>query len=132
MKIFNILLLCTLGLISISCNDDIHLLSAVNDGEKLQDGRFIPFKLGQNFPNPFNAATSIDFKVSKRMHLTLKVYTEDYILVATPFDSEAEFGHYLCTLYAQNDKGEQLPSGDYYYTLEGEGLVLTRKMKILK
>lgn len=132
MKTFNLLILCILGLVSISCNDDVNTLSAVNDGEEVQDRTIIPFKLEQNQPNPFNVVTTISIRVSKRMHLTLKVYTEDYVLVATLTNSEIEPGYHGYTFIAQNEKGEQLPSGDYYYTLEGEGLILVRKMRIIK
>lgn len=129
MKYFILFLL----LITINtCSDEVTVLSAIKDGEELEEGDLVPFMLDQNHPNPFNPTTSIQFSVSQEMHLTLNVYTEDWIRVATLIDKSLYSGYYQVVFNAKNEDGEWLPSGEYYYTLEGDGLIITRKMMLLK
>jgi hypothetical protein len=85
------------------------------------------YTLEQNFPNPFNPSTSIQYAVSNRQFVSLKVYdvlgNEIEILVS----EEKTAGTYELTWYA-----EQLPSGVYFYQLKAGEFVQTRKMILMK
>ena len=116
---------------AVSCKEETVVVSLVKDGEEANEG-VIPFRLEQNFPNPFNPSTSIGFGLGKEIRLKINVFTEDWELVAKLLDETKTAGTYRIEFDGLNDKGKSLPSGNYYYTLEGDGLVLTRQMTLLK
>lgn len=85
------------------------------------------FYLSQNFPNPFNPVTHLEFGVSIPEFVTLKVYDalgkQTALLVnemLSPGSYEVEFN------------GADLPSGVYFYKLETENFIETRRMILLK
>ena len=120
------------GLLWLSCGDETTLISAIRDGEQLEEDTRLPFMLDQNYPNPFNSSTTIPFRTATLIHLTLKVYTDDWQEVGTLIDEVMLPGIHIVTFNAKNFEGKELPSGEYFYTLEGEGLTLVRKMKLIK
>jgi len=115
-----------------SCEyEDKTLVGYYNDSE-LEEGDEIPFMLDANYPNPFNPLTIISFSVGQPMHLVLKVYTDDWQNVCTMVDTTYESGRYAEYFNAKNFENDELPSGSYFYTLEGGGYLLIRKMTLLK
>lgn len=116
----------------IQCDDDSTFLTAVSHGELISDLSDIEFSLDQNHPNPFNPSTTIEYSTTVPVNLNLKVYTEDWLLVNTLVDSLHPPGHYFVHFLAHNQENEELPSGDYVYTLEGNGIILIRQMKLMK
>lgn len=119
-------------LLSLSCKDETTILSATKDGEELEEGSLVPFWLSQNYPNPFNPSTTIRFALAKKMKLKMSVHTEDWELVKILLDKELVPGYYTYTFDAVNSDGKWLPSGNYYYTLEGDGYSLTMQMTLVK
>ncbi len=88
-------------------------------------------ELDQNFPNPFNPATTIRFSISRSDAVTLRVYDVLGRLVDTLVDGEQmQPGSYDVTWQANASAG--LASGVYYYVLETEGRRLSRAMVLLK
>ncbi len=94
-----------------------------------ENQNFLPgnFELQQNFPNPFNPATAIEFQLPNPGKVTLKVYDPLGREVATLVDSEMENG-----IHKINFNGSALPSGIYFYKLSSEKYSLVRKMMLLK
>ncbi|MBC8215346.1 MAG: hypothetical protein H8E64_02405 [Candidatus Marinimicrobia bacterium] len=116
-----------------SCESDTKILAGYQNGEELEEGDLIPFLLHQNFPNPFNPRTSIRFDVGKSLHLTMKVYTDDWQEVSKLVDDEFDENTFHTVIFQGiNSDGEEVPSGSYFYTLEGGGVILIRKMTVLK
>ncbi len=132
MKNANKLLLIIILLFTLSCKSENIVMSAVKDGNKIDNGASINFELMQNYPNPFNPSTNIEFHIIKQMNLKMSVYTEDWELVKVLFDENKKPSFYSISFDATKDDGNEMPSGNYYYTLEGEGVTLTRTMKLLK
>ena len=118
---------CVLSTVSLSCTDEDKIATAIRDGEEIEVGTNTPIGLGQNYPNPFNPSTSINFGISYTMHVTLRVLTEDWQEVTTLVDEVTVPGYYQVVFSSGN-----LPSGEYYYTLEGSGITIVRRMRILK
>jgi hypothetical protein len=112
---------------NLSCTDEGKIAAAIRDGKELQEGDLVPFLLYQNYPDPFNPSTTIRFYAPGEVHLKLAVYTDDWQEVETLFD-EVAAGTYSVTFSTKPD----LPSGEYYYTLEGGGVVEIRKMHLIK
>ncbi|MGE5682411.1 MAG: T9SS type A sorting domain-containing protein, partial [Bacillota bacterium] len=93
-------------------------------------GNMVPakFALEQNYPNPFNPTTTIRFDVAKNGPVTLRVYNIVGQLVGTLINSrQFSPGKYEVTWNASS-----LASGMYIYTLEADGVMITRKMMLLK
>lgn len=80
------------------------------------------FYLGQNFPNPFNPSTKINWQVPVSSWQTLKVYDILGNEIATLFDEYEPAGSYEVEWNASN-----YPSGVYFYQLQTENFRETKK-----
>jgi hypothetical protein len=88
------------------------------------------FELHQNFPNPFNPATTIQFSIpvgAGHAPSLLKVYDVLGRDVATLVDEVKPAG-----TYSVNFDASRLSSGVYYYKLTAGTLTATRKMIVTK
>jgi glucose/arabinose dehydrogenase len=83
--------------------------------------------LQQNFPNPFNPATSITYTVPDAGRVRLAVYNLLGQEVALLVDAVQPAGTYTTQFENAN-----LPSGIYFYRLQAPGIFETRKMVISK
>lgn len=88
----------------------------------------IEFSLSQNFPNPFNPTTNIEFSLSKSSSVSLKVYDitgrEVRVLVSNRT--------YTTGKHSVQLNASELSSGVYIYRLEVAGEVFTRKLTLIK
>jgi aminopeptidase N len=85
------------------------------------------FKLFQNFPNPFNATTQIQYNIQHRMRIRIDVLNVLGITVSTLFD-----GMQIAGTHILEWDGSRMPSGIYYYRLTAGKFIETRKMTFLK
>jgi hypothetical protein len=85
------------------------------------------FSLSQNFPNPFNPTTQVDFRISKFGFVSLKVFDVLGREVATLADGEHQPGAYQVSFNAAH-----LSSGVYVYQLRVGTFVETRRMVLVK
>jgi hypothetical protein len=73
------------------------------------------YSLDQNFPNPFNPMTVIQYQLPQNAYVSLKVYDIVGRLVTTLVDGAEEAGFKSVTLDARN-----LASGVYFYRLQAQ------------
>jgi len=100
----------------------------------------VKFRLEQNFPNPFNVATTIRYHlpaVSSRLSaVSLKIYNILGKEVITLVDKKQKAGSYRVVWDGRDNQGKEVSSGVYLCRLEvrGDGLKVagTRKMVLLK
>ena len=85
------------------------------------------YSLDQNYPNPFNPATTIRFALPKPSHVTLTIYDVDGRLVTTLVDKQMPPGVHKAIFDASS-----LSSGVYFYRIETEGFVRSKKLILLK
>ncbi|MCP4582119.1 MAG: T9SS type A sorting domain-containing protein [candidate division Zixibacteria bacterium] len=83
--------------------------------------------LMKNYPNPFNASTTINFAIDKAQHVSFKVYDLMGREIETLINARLEAGHHSIDYNASG-----LPSGIYFYKLETEWLAEAKKMILLK
>lgn len=133
MLLTTFLLLMPFSFSVMNCTDEGKIGAAIYDGEELKEGDPIPFRLHQNYPNPFNPSTVIRFDIAAEMHVSIKVYTEDWLEVETLIDKTLKTGNFGIGVYSiLFSPSSDLPSGEYYYTMEGMGYTIFRKMMLVK
>lgn len=85
------------------------------------------FSLKQNYPNPFNPSTTINFSIPQSTFVTLKIFNSLGEEIETLVSEELSLGNYKYDWSAVN-----FPSGIYFYKLQTENFVETKKMILLK
>ena len=85
------------------------------------------FSLGQNFPNPFNPSTQIQFRLVERGRTLLKIYNLLGDVVAVLVDEWMGPGQHTVSWNARG-----FPSGVYIYKLESGGATETRRLILLR
>lgn len=83
--------------------------------------------LDQNYPNPFNPSTIIKFSLPKSSFVSLKVYNQLGKEISTLVNEKKSTGTYQYVFNANS-----IPSGIYFYTLQSNGYIETKKMILLK
>jgi hypothetical protein len=83
--------------------------------------------LENNYPNPFNPTTKINFQIQKSGHVSLKVYDMLGKEVANLIDGVKEAGKYSIDFDASN-----LSSGTYFYYLKAGEYSESKKMVLTK
>ncbi|MCL5268214.1 MAG: T9SS type A sorting domain-containing protein [Bacteroidetes bacterium] len=81
----------------------------------------------ENYPNPFNPTTTIEFEVPSSGLVSLKVYDVLGREVATLVNSYESAG-----AHSVRFNGDDLASGIYFYRLTTPGVNLVRKMILMK
>ena len=87
----------------------------------------ISYALKNNYPNPFNPTTTIDFSLAEPQHAVLTVFSVTGQTIAQLVDSDLPAGNHSVVFDASNVK-----SGLYFYRLEAGDYSATRKMTIVK
>ncbi len=85
------------------------------------------FTLEQNFPNPFNPKTMINYHLPRASVVSLKVYDLLGKEIATLVSGAQPIGNYTVTF-----SGTGLASGIYFYQLQTDNFIETKKMVLLK
>lgn len=85
------------------------------------------YSLLQNFPNPFNPSTKIEYSLSERGHVNLLVYDILGRKVAELVNNIQEAG-----LHSVNFSARDLSSGVYFYRITSRKFSSTRKMLLLR
>ncbi len=85
------------------------------------------FVLRQNYPDPFNPGTTIEFELPEASQVTLNVYDVVGRLVAALIDERREAG-----VHQVRFDGSNLASGVYFYRLQAGSYVSTRKLLLLR
>lgn len=94
-------------------------------GEALEEDRI--FALDQNFPNPFNNSTQIEYALTETSDVRLDVFNALGQRVATLVNQQQAEGRYPVDFNASG-----LASGMYLYRLVVDGREQTRKLLLVK
>ncbi len=98
------------------------------------DHQVIPTEtvLHQNYPNPFNPSTTIVFEVPEPGYMSLIIYDVEGRRVRTLMRRESTGGVFQQQWNGQNDRGDQVSSGIYFYRLSTPSKALTKKMVLVR
>ncbi len=122
-------------------NIAVDLHNAGQTDQNAQDKQPVPvslpkaYALAQNFPNPFNPSTTIQFSIPESVGLVkvrLDVFNLRGQLVKTLVDRSMEAGDYRVQWEGADNSGKHVSSGVYFYRLRTPDFKATRKMVILK
>jgi hypothetical protein len=88
--------------------------------------------LAQNWPNPFNPSTTIEFGLKSDGHVSLKIYDAAGRLVRKLIDGRMEAGTQAVVWNGLSDGGNRVSSGVYFYRIRTGEFEATRKMVLMK
>jgi hypothetical protein len=100
-----------------------------NDGTVDVEDNKMPheFVLYDNYPNPFNPVTTIQFAIPAAQHVNLRVYDAIGKQVAELVNEYKSAGDYKIQFNAAN-----LSSGVYFYTMKAGSFAITKKLVLMK
>ncbi len=87
----------------------------------------LSYNLEQNYPDPFNPTTTINYQIPNLSHVTLRIYDILGREVSTRVNGYKAAGKYTVTFNASH-----LASGVYFYQLRSDNFVSTKKLLLLK
>ncbi len=109
-------------------NNGYLVLEIVNrTGIKKKESNRYKYSLEQNYPNPFNPSTIIDFALPTSQNVKLSVFNMLGQKVAQLVNGKISAGNHSVMF-----EGSNLTSGIYFYKIETNSFVQTRKMIFLR
>ena len=106
---------------------EVYNLSATGISINKENDLTAHFSLNQNYPNPFNPSTTITFSIAGKAHVSLKIFDVLGKEVAVLILADLPAGKYSQIWDAAN-----LPTGIYFYRLQVNEFVETRRMLLIK
>jgi hypothetical protein len=97
-----------------------------------QDAVSSEFGLSENYPNPFNPSTSIDFSIGTEGFVSLTVYDITGRMVSTLVEGNLSTGDHSVVWDGVDSNGTLVSAGIYIYALQTETSSITRKMVFMK
>lgn len=117
----NELLLCAI-------NDKIYRVKAKPVGIANESyTRMNQIQLSQNYPNPFNAQTRIEYELPEHGNILLELFNVNGEKVKTLFTGAKPAGYHRFEFNAGD-----LASGIYYYQIKTSGVILAKKMLLIR
>jgi len=90
------------------------------------------FALADNYPNPFNPQTTIEYSLEKASQVTVDIYSITGRRVQTLVNAYQTAGTHSVLFNGVDNSGSPLPSGIYFYTLTSGEQSITKKMILAK
>ena len=91
------------------------------------------FSISDNYPNPFNPSTNLDFSLPVSSDISFKVYSITGVEVYSHNQKDVSMGKYTLTWNGKDHYGRSLSSGIYLYEFRaGDKFHQTKKMTFLK
>lgn len=106
---------------------NINMDFSLSHNDNFITGNAMNINLSGNYPNPFNPVTKIDFSTDVNTYVKLSVYDISGRLINTIVNGNMPAGNHTIMF-----DGRGLSSGTYFYTLEAKGIVITKKMTLIK
>ena len=106
----------------------------LSSGYQILDIKPVPkeIALHNNYPNPFNPVTTINYDLPKEAKVLLIVYDLMGREVARLNDSFMPAGYHSVQWNSRNQYGAQVSAGVYFYHIQAGEFIKTQKMILLK
>lgn len=92
----------------------------------------LEYSLSQNFPNPFNPSTAINYTLAHSGKVKLDIFNVLGQKVRTLVDAQQGIGAYSVTWDGKDNHGILLSSGIYYYQIQANLYRSVKKMTLVK
>ncbi|MFH2036867.1 MAG: T9SS type A sorting domain-containing protein [Candidatus Zixiibacteriota bacterium] len=90
------------------------------------------FSLSQNHPNPFNPSTMIEYSLPTRSPVKISIYNILGQKVTTLVDETVSAGNHNVIWNGTDKNGQPVASGIYFYRIETDQFIDSKKMILLK
>jgi hypothetical protein len=125
------------GLVNLQAVDDMGRVLKVRQGTtgiSDQSTQDLPktFTLFPNYPNPFNPDTYIEYALPSNCQVTLVIYNILGQKVRTLINSYQDAGFKSVRWNGEDDSGDQVSAGVYFYSIKADNFSQTKKMLLLK
>ncbi len=101
-------------------------------GVKDEKGLPVSYELLQNFPNPFNPSTTINYSVPQHSDVSLVIYNILGSKIRTLVNNSQAQGNYSVVWNGKDDFGNSVSSGIYFYALKAGDISFVKKMILMK
>ncbi len=124
-----------------ACNEDDNNISILYNRKVLlttvdetDEDEHLPvgYLLSQNYPNPFNPTTTIEFYLSTKSHVTIDIFNILGQKIQTLLDINKPTGSYTITWDGKDKTAQSVSTGIYFYRIQTNDDVQTKKMLLLK
>ena len=90
------------------------------------------YKLFKNYPNPFNASTTLHYALPDGSVINIIIYDINGRVVRRMINNYQTAGYKTISWNATNDEGKPVSAGVYFYSIQAGGFMQTKKMVLLK
>ena len=90
------------------------------------------FELMGNYPNPFNPETKIKFSTERESNVEVTIYSLLGEKINTIQSGQLSAGTYNISWFGQDQSGNKVPSGVYFYEVRSDSRTAKGKMLLLK
>lgn len=90
------------------------------------------FETYQNYPNPFNPTTTIKFALPQASQVQIVIYNVLGAKVTELYNGRKPAGEHSVVWDGKDDRGNNAPSGIYFYRLTAGSFVQTKKMVLVR
>ena len=113
--------------------DDIYVIDPTTTGiQDTRSGIFSGYDLYQNFPNPFNPSTTINFDLPVTELVKFNIYNNLGQKVRSLTNREFTAGTHQVQWDGHDEFGKEAPAGVYYYQIQAGSFQATNKMLLIK
>jgi hypothetical protein len=89
-------------------------------------------RLGDNYPNPFNPNTIIEYSIARDSHVNLSIYNVNGQLVRTLRNEHQKRNQYTVSWDGKDNRGRHVSSGVYFYRLKTAEFTQSKKLILLR
>ena len=90
------------------------------------------FALKQNYPNPFNPNTTINYDLPKDAFVNIVIYDILGREIKSLVNQKQPAGYHSQVWNSKDKQGREVGAGIYFYQIQSQGNIKTRKMVLLK
>ncbi|MDD5530971.1 MAG: FlgD immunoglobulin-like domain containing protein [bacterium] len=99
--------------------------------EEAENNPPLVFKLSQNYPNPITSGTYIEYTLPKNTTVSLNIYDINGELVRNLMTGNQELGFHKVYWDGQDNNGQKVSNGTYFYRMEAGSFKVTQKLTML-